>query len=595
MRSIKIQYVNQKLERTMQIVSFAAVLAVGATFVLLYGFDRPLLPRPWLHTIQLVLFAVFLTEKLTRFFNAESRREFIRYNWYEFPLLAILLLVFATAGRWFLIEDRGLAILIAVDTYLVLQVIAKSCSNAVELAASGLNPAISLMIVFIVLIVAGGGLLMLPRSHNLESMSFTDAVFTAASATCVTGLVVHDTGKDFSRMGQIVILTLVQLGGLGIVIFGAVTALLLGHALSVRESAALQDLLSARTISQISRIIAFIFLTTVLIELIGAVCLYPMWDNVPEIADAPAHRWYYSIFYAISAFCNAGFSLLPDSLMSYDASVPTYAVLLPLIVLGGLGFNVIYNLFHAALGRISQGVRRRMHEETIFHRPAATRLHLQTKIVLTVTPLLAVLGAAAIVMFEVVSPQPDPEGLVRAAFFQAVASRTAGFNTVDIEALSEASKFVMMVLMFIGGSPASTAGGIKTTTFAVIVMVAWASIRKRREVEMFGRSIRSLIVGRAITVTLLFVLVLLVSTTGLIVTERHSGFAFSDLLFETVSALCTVGLSTGPTPFLTTGGKWIIILTMLIGRLGPLTLVAGLTQDIRSAGYEYPAESVVVG
>lgn len=595
MKSIRIQYKSKQLERTMKVLSGLAVLTVGATFVLLYGFDRPVLPQKLLHTVQIVLFGVFLTEKLARFFNSESKLDFLRYNWYEIPLLAILLVVVAAAGRWTAVGDRGLAILIAVDTYLVLQVIAKSCSNAVELAASGLNPAISLMLVFVVLIVVGGGLLMLPRSHNLETMSFTDAMFTAASATCVTGLVVHDTGTDFSRMGQLVILTLIQLGGLGIVIFGAVTALLLGHALSVRESAAIQDLLSAQTISQISKMIAFIFLTTIFIEAVGALALYPMWQDSAGRFDSDAQRWYYSLFHSISAFCNAGFGLYSNSLVPYQSSYGVYAVIMPLIVLGGLGFSVLMNISHVAGARAKQFVTRLMQRETIFNRPATVRMHLQTKIVLAVSAILIVAGAAALLLFEVVSPNPDPKNLPAMALFQSVTARTAGFNSVDIAAMSEASKFVMIVLMFIGGSPGSTAGGIKTVTFAVIVMIAWASIRKRRDVEMFNRSIRLLIVGRAITVALLFIVVLMVSTTLLIVTERHSPFTLLDLLFEAVSALCTVGLTTGPTPFLTTEGKWIIIVTMLIGRLGPLTLVAGLTHDIRSAGYEYPPESVVVG
>lgn len=579
----------------MKVVSGLAVLTVGATFILLYGFDQPLLPRKVLYTVQLTLFGVFLTEKTVRFFNSESKLDFVRYNWFELPLLAILLVFIVTVGRWVNVADRGLAILVAVDTYLVLQVIAKSCSNAIELAASGLNPAISLMLVFVVLIVVGGGLLMLPRSHNLETMSLTDAMFTAASATCVTGLIVHDTGTDFTLMGQLIILTLIQLGGLGIVIFGAVTALLLGHALSVRESAAIQDLLSAQTLSKISSMIAFIFLTTILIELIGAIGLYPMWEDAGGMFSSPAQRWYYSLFHSVSAFCNAGFGLYSDSMVPYNGSYGVYGVIMPLIVLGGIGFGVIMNLSHVAAARIGQFFQRLVRRETVFNRPATVRLHLQTKIVLTVSAVLIVAGAAALMLFEYFSPDPDPKGLLPMALFQSVSARTAGFNSVNIADLSEASKFVLIVLMFIGGSPGSTAGGIKTVTFAVILMIAWASIRKRRDVEMFSRSIRLLIIGRAITVALLFFFVLMISTTLLIITERHGAFTLLDLLFETVSALCTVGLTTGVTEFLTTAGKWTIIMTMLIGRLGPLTLVAGLTHDIRPVGYSYPPESVVVG
>jgi trk system potassium uptake protein TrkH len=185
--------------------------------------------------------------------------------------------------------------------------------------------------------------------------------------------------------------------------------------------------------------------------------------------------------------------------------------------------------------------------------------------------------------------------LVRGAFFQSVTARTAGFNTVNISSLSPVSKFVLILLMFIGGSPGSTAGGIKTVTLAVVLMTVLAALRKRSEVEMFKRSIRIVVVGRAITVTLLFVFVLFGAALTLVITERASGFAMSDIFFETASALGTVGLSTGITASLTTVGKWIIIFVMLIGRLGPLTLLAALTFNLKPVKYSYPDEAVIVG
>ncbi|MEJ5260946.1 MAG: potassium transporter TrkG [Anaerohalosphaeraceae bacterium] len=592
---MRIHYKNAAVERAVMAANGLAVATVAATFVLLYGFDRLLLPAKVLYTVQFVCLAVFLTEKAVRFSNAESRREFLKYNWFEIPLLSILFLSVVGAGRWFSAGGARLAILVAIDTYLVLQVIVKLCRTMVAAAATGKNPPRALASLFVVLIAAGSGLLMLPRSHNLESLSFTDAVFTAASATCVTGLIVKDTGKDFTTMGQMIILTLIQLGGLGIVIFGAVMAMILGQALSVRESAAMQDLLNTQTLSRIVRMIAFIILTTLLIETVGALALYSMWQGGDGRLAAPEGRWFCSIFHSVSAFCNAGFSLFSDNLMSYKTSARVYLVIAPLVVLGGLGFSVLYNLLSMAQDHLVRFVYRLKHPGLVFTARSPVRMQLQTKIVLTVSALLIAGGTGALLLFETCRPEGPHRGDILTAFFHSVSARTAGFNTVDIASLSEASRFVLIVLMFIGGSPGSTAGGIKTVTFAVVVMIAWASFRKRRDVEMFRRSIRLLVVGRAVTVVFLFGLTLLTATLGLAITERHSQFAFLDLLFEAASALATVGLSTGITPSLTTAGKWIIIFTMLIGRLGPLTLVAGLTHEIKPAGFDYPSEPVVVG
>ena len=435
---------------------------------------------------------------------------------------------------------------------------------------------------------------MLPRAagQDKESLGFVDALFTSTSATCVTGLIVKDTGQDFSLMGQGVILGLIQLGGLGIVVFGAVFALLLGQALSVRESVAMQDLLSARTLSRIGNMIAFIFVGTVLFEALGAVSLLGMWG------DANVHeRWFCSIFHSISAFCNAGFSLFGDSFVGYNRSWGVYVVICPLIILGGLGFSVLYDLSNILSDRTKRFIKKRLNKQYRFSMEAPKRMRLQTKIVLSVSAGLILLGAVAILIFERYAKIDGGAGQadVLGALFQSITARTAGFNTVDISAMSPSSRFVLILLMFIGGSPGSTAGGIKTVTLAVIIMTVVAALRKRGEVEMFRRSVRIVVVGRAITITLLFILVLFTATLALSITENSSGFTMSDIMFEAGSALGTVGLTTGITPDLTDAGKLIIIAAMLIGRLGPLTLLAVLTFDLKPIQYNYPDEAIMVG
>jgi len=600
---MQINYKNKRLERVLIGVNALTAGVVVASFILLFGFDEPLL-RAWiLYTVQVALLCVFIGEKLIRLFNTTSKAEFGRANWFEIPLFLTLAVAVIGAGHWFAPTSDEAAIVrhFAVGIYLVLQVVAKLCRTSVNLAASGKNPTRTLIASFLVLIISGAVLLILPRASAGENLSFVDALFTATSATCVTGLIVKDTGRDFSLMGQVVILALIQLGGLGIVVFGAVFALLLGQALSLRESVAMQDLLSTRTLSRIGNMIAFIFVGTILIEAVGAVGLFGMWDDVPnQVADVH-QRWFYSIFHSISAFCNAGFSLFGKSFINYNRSWQVYVVVCPLIILGGLGFSVLYDLVNIAADRVRRFFKKWFYKQYRFSMEAPKRMRLQTKIVLSVSAGLIVLGALAILVFEGYAAGPgsgqgNPNGnTITGALFQSISARTAGFNTVEISAMSASSKFMLILLMFIGGSPGSTAGGIKTVTLAVVVMTAIAALRKRQEVEMFKRSIRIVVVGRAITVTLLFVAVLFTATLALSITENSNDFTMSDIMFEAGSALGTVGLTTGITPSLTTAGKLIIIATMLIGRLGPLTLLAALTFNLKPARYNYPEEAVIVG
>ncbi len=596
---MQIEYKNQRLER--YLIGINVVLAgfVAASFVLLFGFREPQLPAELLYSAQVVLLVSFIGIKVVRFFNAVSLREFWRANWYEIPLMLGLVVVLIGAGRWFFMEagEPSQARHFAVGIYLVVQVVAKVCKASVNLAASGKNPTQTLIASFVVLIVTGAGLLMLPRASTGERLSFVDALFTSTSATCVTGLIVKDTGEDFALMGQVVILTLIQLGGLGIVVFGAVFALLLGQALSVRESVAMQDLLSASTLSRIGNMIAFIFVGTIAIEAVGAMALMGMWGDVPGKVGGVDERWFCSIFHSISAFCNAGFSLFEDSFEAYNRSWQVYAVICPLIVLGGLGFSVLYDLSNLTSDRIKRFFKRRVNKQYKLSMEAPKRMRLQTKIVLSVSAVLIVGGMLVLLALErySIGSSGGARTGVLDALFQSVTARTAGFNTIDISGMSAAGRFVLILLMFIGGSPGSTAGGIKTVTLVVILMTAVTALRRRWEVEIFKRSVRVVIVGRAITIVLLFIAVLIGSSLALSITESGRGFTMSDVTFEAASALGTVGLTTGITPSLTTPGKLIIIALMLVGRLGPLTLLAALTFNLKPIRYNYPVEAVVVG
>jgi trk system potassium uptake protein TrkH len=594
---MRIYYKNELLEKVLIGINALTAAAVTASFVVLFGFDKPLLPAGLLYAAQVALLSIFIVEKIIRLFNTVSIREFLWRNWFEIPLLLALAIAAVGAGRWFYRNEPETVRHLAVGIYLILQVVTKLCRTSVNMAASGKSPTRTLIASFLVLITFGAGLLCLPKASTGERASFVDALFTATSATCVTGLVVRDTGKDFSLMGQLIILTLIQLGGLGIVVFGAVFALLLGQALSLRESVAMQDLLSTSTLSRIGNMIAFIFIGTIFIEAVGTVSIFGMWNDVPGWTGDVHRQWYYSIFHSISAFCNAGFSLFSDSFINYNKNWGVYGVICPLIILGGLGFSVLYDLTSITIERINRFFKKSFLARYRLSMETPMRMRLQTKIVLTVSTCLIAAGMLAILLFERYAGNGNSSAKtgVLGALFQSITARTAGFNTIDIKALSASSKMVLILLMFIGGSPGSTAGGIKTVTLAVVIMAVFATLRKREEVEMFKRSVRVVVVGRAITVTLLFLAVLLGASLALSITENANGFTMSDIMFEAGSALGTVGLTTGITPFLTTAGKLIIIAVMLIGRLGPLTLLAALTFNLKPAQYNYPDEAIIVG
>jgi trk system potassium uptake protein TrkH len=592
-----VYYRKNWLEGILIGLNVLASAVVVATFVMLFGLEEPLLPARILYLVQILLLFVFIVGKVVRLFNAVSKAEYLRANWFEIPLLIALAAAVLGAGSWFGQTPPTTVRHFAVGLYLVLQVIIRVCKSGVQLIASGRSPSRTLILTFLVLIITGAGFLVLPKAAVGQRISVVDALFTSTSAVCVTGLVVKDTGSDFSFMGQLVILTLIQLGGLGIVVFGAVFAVLLGQALSLRGSVAMQDLLSTQTVSQIGKMMAFIFFGTLLIEAAGALAMFGMWDDVPSWTGSMHEQWFCSIFHSISAFCNAGFSLFNKSFIDYHQSWAIYVVVCPLIVLGGLGFSVLYNLANISTDRVKRFFKRSFNKQYRISMEAPRRMRLQTKIVLSVSACLITLGMLAILLFDHRTEQggnPQTVGVLD-ALFQSITARTAGFNTVDIAQLSASSKLILILLMFVGGSPGSTAGGIKTVTLAVIIMTVIAALRKRQEVEMFRRSVRVVVVGRAIAVTLLFVIVLFGAALVLSITEEAKDFTMSDILFETSSALGTVGLTTGITPSLTTVGKLIIIAVMLIGRLGPLTLLAALTFNLKPVQYSYPEEPIIVG
>lgn len=436
-------------------------------------------------------------------------------------------------------------------------------------------------------ILLGALLLTLPiSSSNGESIGFLNALFTATSAVCVTGLVVVDTGTRFSTFGQVVIMGLIQVGGLGIA-SAASLALILGRRITLRERILLQQSLNQETLRGVVRLTRFVLITTLIVECVGTLLL--------AIRFVPIWGWtkglYFALFHAISAFNNAGFDLMGNyrSFLDFQTDPLVLLVVAGLLIVGGIGFPVIFDL-HRRLFRARQRDRAEERGEG--------RLFLHTQVVLVTTLVLLVVGTLAILLLEAANPETlghlsFPYKLLN-AFFQAAVPRTAGFNSVPIGALGEGTLFLLVILMYIGASPASTGGGIKTSTFAAIVSGIWSTIRGYDEVTIRERRLARGILDRALAVAFMG-LALIVTVTILLTITEGSRFEFIQLLFETTSAFGTVGLSTGITPQLSAAGRLLIIMTMFLGRVGPLTFAMALAGRERQVAVHYPEESVIIG
>jgi trk system potassium uptake protein TrkH len=602
-----------------------AVLAV-VSLALEYGFDRPPLPIPLLIAVQIVAVAVYIASRVLVVMRTSNRWAAVRGHWLDALLLAAAaLFLFARMELSHRPVLRLSTLYVGVmQVTLLVRLGIEAIRLNLAMSQSRLHPARLLALTFIVLIVLGTLALALPKSTSVELQErpgFTvprhvlNCAFTAVSATCVTGLVVYDTGSDFTRLGQVVVLILIQAGGLGIMVFGSGLGVLVGQRLSLRQSLVLQDAISHRTLGRLRSMVVFILVSTFALEAVGTAMLYPMWHGI----ESRGERLFYSVFHAVSAFCNAGFALPSDSLITYRRSWAVYGCIAPLIVLGGLGFPVLHDLWLALRTVATRFVRRRAPNWRLLpvsgslrrnggtrHRP---RFTLHTKIVLVTSGVLLAVGTIAFVVFESFGFLADSSaaphtgatlanasgfGTWLDAFFYSVTCRTAGFNTVsmDAESMSPASHLLGGILMFIGGSPGSTAGGIKTIGLAVVTLDVWATLRGRHRVEAFHRTIPNAVVRRSMVVVVVMLALVGAAALTLCATEHVS---LRVATFESVSAAGTVGLSTGLTPRLTMVGRVVIMVVMFAGRLGPLTVLIALAGQTQTATYQYPDESVTIG
>lgn len=524
------------------------------------------LPRPLLIASKILdytVFVLFLLDAGIVFYYTYPRIQYFKTNWMDFfvilPMIFSALPVQASAG---LVIIRHVIVLI--------KLFSRSRKLSKLLTGVRLNTARIVVLSFIGTIFLGTLLLTFPAATiDNQGADFLDALFTATSATCVTGLIVQDTPTYFSTFGQVVILILIQIGGLGIMTYSAFIALVIGR-LSFSRRQMMQEMFDED--SNVLGMIFFIFKMTVSIEAVGALLLFSRWYFVfHDISRA----LYFSIFHSISAFCNAGFALYTDSLMSFPGDIVINITVMSLIILGGIGFMVIWDC--SKLKRLF-----------------TFQITTHSKVVILTSAALIVLGFFAIFFFEfdnVLLPYTIPQK-VWTSVFQSVTTRTAGFNTIDIGMLKPLTLTLMIGLMFIGASPGSTGGGIKTSTFAILFLNVRAHLRSNDRIDINKRTVPNTAINKAFALFTLAVLLVASVFCLLLVTED---LPYLNLLFETVSAFATVGLSTGITAQLSVIGKLLIILLMYLGRIGPLTFGLAMTRTLTTSRIAYPKARLYIG
>lgn len=454
-----------------------------------------------------------------------------------------------------------------------------------------INPAKIFVFSFLFLIILGTLLLLLPISTN-NGISVINALFTATSAVCVTGLAVENTAYCFSQFGQIVILVLIQLGGLGILTFAIVFSHFFKGGLSYDTQLAMSNISSTDSVNNIFKTLRGIIFVTLGIELMGAICIFMSLDPLfmPEVSE----RVFFSVFHSISAFCNAGFSTLPDGLMQVGYQ-QNYGLLLSiafLIILGSLGFGIITNLLTYTKHLFYRLFHILFRKRKNVYKPWVVKLG--SKINLVMMLILIVVGTVFILIAEQDNVLKDDSGIGKlvTAFFTSVTPRTAGFNSIDFNQMHLGSIFFIIFLMWIGASPASTGGGIKTSTFAIAILNIYNLLRGKDKIEVFGREIAEVSVKRAFAV--IFFSIVVPGIGIILISYFENNIRLEDIIFECYSAYSTVGLSLGITPNLAISSKLVLIFLMFIGRVTTLTLLIAFFRQVNQIDYSYPKEEILI-
>ncbi len=571
------------------IVSFTAM----GSILYYYGFPKTYESVYYCQLIIRISFFYYILRYFLRVFYEFQPIQFIKQNIFE-AFLMIVLLVSGVAVEFFgydffsqNLDSAGVhafspfSVLIIQGYFFVILIIDMAKASQ-RLGLLNLSPATLLSFSFIILIVIGAGLLMLPEMTTAQFIRPIDALFTSCSASCVTGLIVVDTAVFFTIKGKIIIMLLIQLGGLNIITFATYFTTFY-RSTGLKYQSLLKDILSSDKITENRQLLWDIMLFSFIMEGIGTATLFFQWGDAVNFSSTK-EQFFYSLFHTVSAFNNAGFSLFTNNL--YEEAVRhsyyIHITIAFLIFFGGLGFSVMHDVFSP---------------KSIIQRVKFSwkRLKVNTKLSLSTSLILVFVGAAFFYILEYNNNVDNSSvlGSITSSIFQSVTTRTAGFNTVDFTRLGQPILIIMIMLMFIGASPGSTGGGIKTTTFALLFKSAISTLRGKKNVELYKHTISFDLIDRAYSVFLFAIVVVLISAFMLTITEPD--LPFIKLLFEEVSAFATVGLSTGITFGLSDAGKIIIICSMFIGRVGPLTLAMSLVRRRATNKYRYSNANVLIG
>jgi trk system potassium uptake protein TrkH len=572
-----------------QKLPFLLELFFNGTFILLYSLrSMDKIPVSWNPAIveKIIRFETFgipiviLFSLIIHFISLKSIETFFRKHIFSLTVLVPLLITWGDQlFAWWLASAHLLSSVLSIydeDSSRRLSEKDDRSKNGV-FSTLRLKPAQLVLLSFSGVILFGTFFLMLPfAAVSGESMGFVDAIFMATSATCVTGLATKSLATEFTLFGQVVILVLIQIGGLSIMTLYSSMTILLGRSLGMKDRVIMQDLLDVSSLEELFEMIVDIVKYTFIIELWGAIVL-----TIAFIIDGFefGNALYYGFFHSISAFCNAGFSLFDTSLESYATNPLVTGTIMTLITLGGIGFVALKEL-----------------KEVVTTGKKLVRLGVHTKVVLTTSLILTFSGAVFIFFGEFLHALDSYTfwEKIQVSLFQSVTLRTAGFNTLPLTNLHTYTLYAMTLLMFIGGSPGSTAGGVKTTSLAILVQSITSTLKGHKSVTIFDRTIPAPIVVRA--TALMFISILITSFFILVLMRFEPNQSFLSIFFEVMSASGTVGLTLGITPFLSAAGKLCVSMLMFSGRIGPLTLILAIgQQDSKKGSFEYPDGRIMIG
>lgn len=590
--NVEIYKIKSPLLQFLGVLALASAASGGVIIIYYIGFSNTSDQVGYLSHLLNIILLFYLVRYVMLFLLDFNPLTFLRQNWAEALFLLIVLLEWiasqffdVTLLEWILQSTTGYTprVLFIIQSALfgVLTMMA-FLKSGFNLAKLHLNPAALLSLSFLLLITFGTIILSLPEMTNHQNISVLDALFTSTSASCVTGLIVQDTADFFTMRGQLAIMILIQLGGLNMVIVATFISSLYRGRGSLMSARILSSMLDTDYTQNLKIIIRKVVLYTVIIELAGIIAIFFSWGQYPF--SSIAEKVYFSIFHAISAFNNAGFSLFSNGLneTALQHQYALHLVIAFLIILGGLGFLVLQDIFSFESIRKKKPYRWR-------------KLQLHSRLVLRITGVLLLIATVGFYFLENSNSLVGRSmaGKIITSFFQAVTLRTAGFNTIDISSIATPTLLFFLFFMFIGASPGSTGGGIKTSTFSIAIQAAIANIRGKENVEIYRRTIPWEAVNKTYAIIIISMAILFVFTVALSITEQQ--FALKAIIFEAFSAFGTVGLSMGITAELSDIGKIIIILLMYIGRLGSLTLGIALSRKVKYKNYKYPEAHFIVG